>query len=314
MPKRLAQAFLEPQLLHHPVERGGELADLVLRGGDQRSAEVAGLDRPRTLQQSPYRTRHAGADQQREHQAEDGGEHGQEYGDQHHLLLLGYRLVGVLAQQIEHIRAYAIQLLVEVVAHLVDALEFVVDGLGLAGIEQGQHALVLRVETAAGIVIDGVQPGLEPAQRCHVGEARTLLDQPVNQGARGLDFQVDLSVQCIVAIAQRLVAGVVGRRLQLFDHDAAYRKRPLQRTDVGARQIAIGRDVSVRQILDAGADLHHQHHGQDRGNGHQHDQRHGDAHDLSSDRQSDHGKQPPHPWLGQAYRRCSGDIQLSQAA
>ena len=37
---------------------------------------------------------------------------------------------------------------------------------------------------------------------CHVGEGRPLLDQPVNQGAGGLDFQFDPSIQRIVMIAQ----------------------------------------------------------------------------------------------------------------
>jgi hypothetical protein len=247
----------------------------------------------RAFQQPPHWPRAPGADQRCEHHAENGGEHGQGHRDQHHLVLLGDGLVGILAQQRQHVRAHAFQLLVEFVAQFVDAFEFIGYRFGVAGIEQGQQASILGVEAAAGIVVDGVEAGLEPAQRGYVAELGTFLDQSMNQCARSLDFQVDLSAQRIVAVAQRRILAAVGWRTELFDDDPAYQKPTLKRADIGTRQIAIGRDVSIRQLFDAGADLHHQHHGQDRGNGHHHDQRHGDAHDLSPDRQSDHGKTSP---------------------
>ena len=60
----------------------------------------------------------------------------------------------------------------------------------------------------------------------------------------------------------------------------------------GVAHHQFGADAAEGHLAD-GAGLHHQLHGQDRGNGHQDDQRHGDAHDLSPDRQSDHGKTFP---------------------
>ena len=86
-------------------------------------------------------------------------------GDQHHLLLLFHRHVGVPAQQRQHIRANAVQLLVEFVAKFVDALHFLVKRLLVAAIERRQQALVLRVEAAAGILVDGIDPALELAER-----------------------------------------------------------------------------------------------------------------------------------------------------
>ena len=35
----------------------------------------------------------------------------------------------------------------------------------------------------------------------------------------------------------------------------------LERTDIGARQIPVSRHETVGELLDPGADLHHQHHG-----------------------------------------------------
>ena len=51
--ERLAKLLLEPQLLDHPVERRRQVADLIVRGGDQHAVEIAGLDRARALEQTP---------------------------------------------------------------------------------------------------------------------------------------------------------------------------------------------------------------------------------------------------------------------
>ena len=66
----LAHALLEAQLLDHLIERGGQVADLVLRGDGQRFVETARLDRARALQQPADWTRHAGADHRRKHQTQ----------------------------------------------------------------------------------------------------------------------------------------------------------------------------------------------------------------------------------------------------
>ena len=204
------------------------------------------------------------------------------------MVLLLHRHVGVPAQQGQHIRPYTVELAVEFVAELVDPFHFLGECFLVAGVEHLEKAIVLRVEAAAGIVVDGVDTGFELTQRRCVTERGTLFDQSLDQRARGQDFQLDLPAQRVVPVAQRGVLAGVVRRLDFFDDDPAYRKRPLQRADVGAREVAIGGHVAVGQLFDPLADLHHQHHGHDRGNGHQHDQRHGDSHDLSSDRQRDH--------------------------
>ena len=58
-----AHPLLVAQLLDHPVERGGQLADLVREVTSMRSVELARLDRARALQQPADRTRDAAADQ-----------------------------------------------------------------------------------------------------------------------------------------------------------------------------------------------------------------------------------------------------------
>ena len=65
--ERFADALLVTQLLDHPVEGGGQVADLVLRGDGKRLVEMTRLDRARALEQTADWTRHAAADQDRKH-------------------------------------------------------------------------------------------------------------------------------------------------------------------------------------------------------------------------------------------------------
>ena len=83
----------------------------------------------------------------------------------------------------------------------------------------------------------------------------------MDQGARGQNFKLDLPAQRGVAVAQRGLPAAVVRRLQPVDDDPADRDALLERTDIGARQIPVGGHVAVGELLDPGADLHHQHHG-----------------------------------------------------
>jgi len=267
------------------------MADFVPRGSDQCSLEIARLDRPGALQQPPHRAGDAGADQGGEHETEYGGQHRQDDGDQHHLMLLAQRHIGVLAQQGQHIRSNAVQLLVEFVADFVNTLNFLGECLLVAAFERREQPLVLCVEAATGIVVDRVDTVFELSERRCVAESRTLGDQTLDQLARGQHFQLDLPVEGLVLVAERGV-DTVFRRLKLRDDDPAYRKRPLQRTDIRSSQVAIGGHIAVRQLFDALTDLHHQYHGRNGGNGHQGDQRHRDPHDFSSDRQSYHGRGP----------------------
>src|SRR6202021_334269 len=145
----LPQALLEPQLLDHLVERSSQVADFVLRGYAQRLLEMAGLDRPSTFQKPSHRTRHSSTDETREHQTQDGGKERQYYRDQHRLILLAYGQVGILAQQNQHIRAHAVQLLIELVAQFVDALKFIGNRFRVAGIKQLHQPLALGVEVGA---------------------------------------------------------------------------------------------------------------------------------------------------------------------
>src|SRR6478672_4553888 len=59
--------------------------------------------------------------------------------------------------------------------------------------------------------------------------------------------------------------------------------------NIRPRQISIGRNVAMGQLFKALADLHYRHHRQHSRNGHQDDEHNGDTHDLSLDRQPDHG-------------------------
>ena len=207
--KGLAQALLEAQLLDHLVERGRQVTDFVLRGGDERSVEIAGLDRLGALQQPPDRTGHAGADQACEHQTEYGGKHGQDHGDQHHLVLLLHRHVGVLAQQDQHVRSHAVELLLSSsrsssIRSISSASAFSSPASSTAS-----RRLFSCVEAATGIVVDGVDTGLELTERRCVAERGTLLDQPMDQRARGQDFQFDLPAQRVVAVAERRLLAAV---------------------------------------------------------------------------------------------------------
>src|SRR5262249_103012 len=71
--------LIPTQLLDHAIERYGKLADLISRRDVDRAIETTGFDFAGPFQQPPNRTRDAAADQEREHQTDDGGEGGHDH-------------------------------------------------------------------------------------------------------------------------------------------------------------------------------------------------------------------------------------------
>ncbi len=132
-----ANALLEAQLLDHTIEGRRQVADLVPRRGDEHFVEVACFDRACAFQQPPDRACHAGAYQDREHEAEYRGERRQCGRDPDHVVLPLQRRHGVGPHQREHVGSDVIDLLVEFVTQDVDAGEAIGDSRGISAVEQG---------------------------------------------------------------------------------------------------------------------------------------------------------------------------------
>ena len=97
-----------------------------------------------------------------------------------------------------------------------------------------------------------------PNKRGRVAKAGPFGDQGIEQVARGLGFPIDCGAASLEALAGVGVARRVGRRLDFLDHHTAQRHCAFQRVNIGPRQGGIGRDVALRQLVQAAGDLHHQ--------------------------------------------------------
>ncbi len=264
------------------------MADLVLRCDDQRFTKIAGLDGASTLQQPAHRARQSGADDDREDQAQRRGEHRQEDGDKQNDALLSRGRSRIRLQKADHFVANGIELMVELVAQYVHSLEAVGNRLLVAGVEKGQQACDLIVEVAARIIDQVGEMIAKLDQLGGVAEAAALLDQAVDQPACGFKLRVDG-----FAFGAEIVGGGgqlrgIDRRPVFLDHHAAERHRARQRMDVGPRQSGVSWNITLRQVLEPGADLHHQGHREQRRDRHQDDEDQRDRDDLALDRQSDH--------------------------
>ena len=163
-------------------------------------------------------------------------------------------------QQGQHVGPDGVQLLVEFVAQRVDAVQTIGHRLGVTGIERDQQALDFGVEMTPGIAHCGIDAAFETTERSRAAERCSFLDQSVDQPARGLCLPLDLQALGFEDAADVRKSGTTGWRLHFFDDHPAKRQRPLQGADIRPRQVAVGRDVAVRQLLEAVADLHDRHH------------------------------------------------------
>jgi hypothetical protein len=238
----------------------------------------------RAFRQPMNRAGQSGADNDREDEPQRGGEHGENDGNDHHGLLLANSRRRVRLQQLEHVRTDGVEFAVEFVAQHVDSIELVGHRFVVAAVEERQQACDLIVEAAVGIVHEVDQAGIEPHQSRRIAEFSSLGDQPVEQGARGLRFVVDLFGAGFERLPRSDELLVVHGRLHFLDHYAAQRHGALERADIGPGQRAVSRNVALRKIFQATCNLHDQRHRQQSRDGHQHDQDQGDPDDLALDR------------------------------
>lgn len=123
-----------------------------------------------------------------------------------------------------------------------------------------RQTLDLGIELTAGVGHRRIDAAIESSERGFIAQRLPFLDEAIDQCASGPSFPLDLHAFGVDRVAddRRLVAA--RWRLEFFDDHPAKRKRPLEGADIRARQAAIGRNVAVRQLLEAMTDLDHPHH------------------------------------------------------
>ena len=160
----------------------------------------------------------------------------------------------------QHVSSDRVELLIEVVSQRVNAVKTIGRRLGVAAIERGKQALDLGIELTAGIGHRRIDAAIESSERGFVAQRLPFLDKAIDQCASGASFPLDLHAFGVAHVADDRRRVAARWRLEFFDDRPAKRKGPLEGADIRAREAAIGRDVAVRQLLQAMTDLDHPHH------------------------------------------------------
>ncbi|MGY4441562.1 hypothetical protein ACVW04_004381 [Bradyrhizobium sp. LM2.3] len=266
------------------LKAGGELADLVLGRDSDGLVEPARLDLAGASQQQPHRTRDAATDQQRKSESDDRREQGHDARNDHRLTLTTYHLRCAGKYLLQHVGADRIDLLIELIAQQIEMFQRAARFRHLFAIDLLKEFCVVLVQVTAQLGDGGLDAGLDPRQRGIVGGRSGIVDNRVDELARAFGLLLDPAVGFLELAKARRIGLFVRRRLHLGHDHAPQCECPFQRSDVGACQMAIGRDVAIGQLVEQDTDLARHHHRQDRGDQHQDDQSEGDADDLAPDR------------------------------
>src|SRR3954470_20470670 len=111
-----------------------------------------------------------------------------------------------------------------------------------------------------GILDRPFEAGLQPSQWKRITEPHPPFNQPANKLACRLNFVLEFS-------AFRLEVGtngsnVIRGRSEFLDDEPSQFERPLQRTNVGSRQMAISGNVALRKRIELLAHLYDSRHRQ----------------------------------------------------
>ena len=116
LPKVSRTPLVVAQLHDHPVERGGQLPDLVRSRHVDRLIETTRLDRSRTLEQFSDRPTDATADKVGENQADNRRKHRHNHRDQYRLGLLRPDLRDGAVAHLNHLAANGVDFVIQFVA------------------------------------------------------------------------------------------------------------------------------------------------------------------------------------------------------
>ncbi len=276
------------QLLDHAVEGGGELADFVLRRHVDGLIETPGFHLARTLQQLPHRPRDAAGDQQRKGPTEGCGKRRHHGRNHDRLALIAYHGRGAGQNLRHHLGADRLELADELVAQRVDVLQNGASLVELASVERLHQFGIFGGKLKAQICDGNLDPGLDARQCRIVRRGRRIGNDLVDQLSRRTGFALDLAVLGQERLQPRLVARLVRRGLHLRNHHSPQRQRAFERTDIGAREVGVGGDIAIGELVQEVADLRRHHDRQRRGDDHQDDQAQRNADDLAADRLAEH--------------------------
>jgi len=159
----------------------------------------------------------------------------------------------------------------------------------IAGRQQRDHPLVLLAQMTAEVADDILDPIVDPAESRIVRIGGGVVDDRIDQRARGQRFGIDVLALRLVDLLQVRESGLIRRHLRLRDHHPANRQRLLQRADVHPRQMAIGFDIFGAEFVELMGNLARHHRRQNRRDCHQDDQPDGDGKDAFPDGGAQHG-------------------------
>ena len=247
--KRPPHLFLLTQLADHAIECSRQLADLIAGDDIDGSIELARLDVARALQQQPDRARDPAADQACEQQSQDCGYGGDNDRDPDRPLLIDHNRCSAGVDLGQHIRADLINLLVELVSEGINPLERALNLRKVVRLELADESAIFFVQEPSNIRYGSFYPAVDVRQRHIVRRGAGVLDDRVDEFACGLGFFRNLGVFGPIDLHALCKSRVIRRRLHLGDNHLTQREGALERSHVRARQVPIGRDIFIGQLV-----------------------------------------------------------------
>jgi hypothetical protein len=276
-----------PKLSDHVVELFGEPADFVAGGHGDHRVELSFPDGFGAVEEAMNGSYEAFGDDRREAQPEKAGNGRDQYADPHDSLLSSVSLRLGVRDDLEHVAADAVEILVEVVAQLVDRgqeranLSVIAP---LEGIEELRDQLLIPT---ALLLVQLPEPGVEPGHRHHVVVAPRPFEALGELGSSKCDLFFTLPAEVTELFAERLTALRGGRRIGGGDHQPAQHEGSLQRAHVGTGDGGVARQVGIREELELVAQVARHLDHQQRRPRHQDEEPGGDREDLEADGVSD---------------------------
>src|SRR3954447_22688114 len=109
-----------------------------------------------------------------------------------------------------------------------------------------------------GVVDRPVEAGLQASQGKRITEPHPAFNQPANKLACRLNFVLEFSTFPFEVGTNG--SNVIGGRSEFLDDESPQFERPFQRTNVGARQMAVSGNVALRKRIELIAHLYDSRH------------------------------------------------------
>jgi hypothetical protein len=145
----------------------------------------------------------------------------------------------------QHACPDCINFLVELVSESVRPLERALDLRKVMRIELAYDPALFFTQKPSNICYGRFYPAVDVGQRYVVRRGAGVLEDGVNEFARGLGFLCNLAIFGSIDLHALCKNLIIRRRLHLGDYHLTEGESALQRSHVRARQVAIGRDIFI---------------------------------------------------------------------